>query len=232
MDSCYGLPIPHVGAPPQWREAGRVLKLHKKRDRYVVLILGGARSGKSRYAVHLAEKWFGKPLYLATAEALDEEMAERIEIHKKARGTRWSCTEEPLDVAGVLRKLPAAHDGVLLDCVILWLSNVLIREGEDGFEQRRKELLSALRNVRYGVILVSNEVGMGIVPEAELGRKFRDLAGRLNQDLAGEADTVVLVTAGLPAMLKGEMPKRIAPLPRAGQARRLPRYKRGGVPTG
>lgn len=179
--------------------------MNKTQNSHVVLILGGARSGKSRYAVHLAEKWFRKPLYLATAEALDEEMAERIEIHKKARGTRWSCTEEPLDVAGVLRRLPAEHDGVLLDCVTLWLSNVLIREGEDGFQQRRKELLSALRNVRHGVILVSNEVGMGIVPEAELGRKFRDLAGRLNQDLAAEADMVVLVTAGLPSILKGEI---------------------------
>lgn len=177
----------------------------KKRDRHVILILGGVRSGKSTCAVGIAERWFRKPLYLAPAEVLDAEMAKRIELHKKARGDKWACVEEPLNVAGVLLAPPQQCDCIVLDCVTLWLSNVLLKEGEEAFEQRRKELLSALKKVERDVIIVSNEVGMGIVPETELGRKFRDLAGRLNQDLAAEADTVVLITAGLPMVLKGKM---------------------------
>lgn len=180
-------------------------RMKRKRNKTVVLVLGGARSGKSRYALRLAEKWFRKPLYLAAAEALDSEMAERIEFHKKTRGKQWSCAEEPLDIVRVLNEPPPERDGILLDCITIWLSNVLIKEGEEAFQKRTKELLTALREVDLGIILVSNEVGMGIVPETELGRKFRDLAGRLNQELAEEADTVVLVTAGLPMALKGKI---------------------------
>ena len=170
----------------------------------VVLVFGGARSGKSRFASQLAEGTFKKPLYLATAEALDAEMAERIELHKKARGSRWLCLEEPLDIARVISRPPKACDGILLDCLTLWLTNVLMKEGEKAVKPRRNELIAALEVAGVPVILVSNEVGMGIVPESKLGRAFRDLAGWLNQDVATVADTVVFVAAGLPMVLKGK----------------------------
>jgi len=171
----------------------------------VVLVIGGARSGKSRFAGHLAETRFKHPLYLATAEALDAEMVERIELHRRARGSRWRCVEEPLDIARVIANPPKGCDGILLDCLTIWLSNVMHKEAERGPASRKRQLITALKCTRLPVILVSNEVGMGIVPEHELGRKFRDLAGWLNQDVAAVADTVVFVAAGLPMVLKGQM---------------------------
>jgi len=170
----------------------------------IALVLGGARSGKSTYALRLAERLFRKPLYVATAEAGDAEMAERITRHKKSRGARWKCVEEPMDIASVI-KSPPACDGILLDCLTLWVSNVLLKEGEKALARRTRQLLTALRQTNRKIILVSNEVGMGVVPEYELGRKFRDLAGRLNQDLAADADAVVFVLAGLPMVLKGNI---------------------------
>ena len=175
-----------------------------KRTGRITLVMGGARSGKSSYAGRLAEHRFRKPLYLATAEALDPEMADRIKRHRKARGPKWDCIEEPLNIAGVLAKLPPKTDGVLLDCVTLWLCNVLMKEGDKSFEVRRSELLHALENVRRDVVIVSNEIGMGVVPDNKLGRKFRDYAGWLNQDLARVADNVVFVIAGIPMTLKGK----------------------------
>ena len=175
-------------------------------QRNIVLVIGGARSGKSRYALESAERRWPTPLYLATAEGGDEEMRRRIELHRQARGPRWRCAEEPLDVAAILRSPPAPCDGILLDCVTIWLSNVLLREGREGVARRRADLLAALRASGPDVILVSNEVGMGIVPPSELGREFRDLAGWLNQDLAAVAPQVVFVVAGLPLALKGALP--------------------------
>ena len=169
--------------------------------------MAAARSGKSTYALRLAEESFDKPLYIATAEAGDREMAERIRIHKRSRSRRWTCAEEPLDVASVLVSPPPC-DGILVDCMTLWVSNVLLKEGEKAFAKRRKQLIAALRRARHPVIIVSNEVGLGIVPEHELGRKFRDMAGRLNQDLAKIADTVVFVVSGLPMVLKGGIQNR------------------------
>ncbi len=171
----------------------------------IILVLGGARSGKSTYALRLAEELFDKPLYIATAEAGDREMAERIRIHKRSRSRRWKCVEEPLDIASVVAA-PTPHcDGILVDCMTLWVSNVLLKEKEKAFENRARKLIAALRKAHRPVIIVSNEVGLGIVPEHELGRKFRDLAGRLNQDLAKLADTVVFVVSGLPMVIKGEI---------------------------
>ena len=175
------------------------------RGNKVVLVLGGARSGKSGFAGRLAETRFRRPVYLATAEVLDAEMAGRIELHRKARGSRWQCVEEPLDIARVLRHPPETGDGILLDCLTLWLSNVLLKEGEKAVASRKRQLLAALQAAAVPVILVSNEVGMGIVPEHKLGRTFRDLAGWLNQDVAAVADAVVFVVAGLPMVLKGKM---------------------------
>ena len=172
-----------------------------------LLVLGGARSGKSQYALKLAERHWKRPLYLATAEVKDAEMARRIAAHRKARGPHWQCVEEPLEVAEILRNGAADADGILVDCLTLWLSNVLLKEGADAVAHRKVELLAALRDARQHIILVSNEVGMGIVPEYELGRDFRDQAGWLNQELAAAVDTVVLVVAGLPMALKGMLPK-------------------------
>jgi len=177
----------------------------RERKNDVMLVFGGARSGKSSLAGRLAETRFKHPLYLATAEGLDAEMAERIRLHRKARSARWLCVEEPLDIARVIAHPPKGCDGILLDCLTLWLSNILHKEGEKAPASRKRQLTAALKATPVPVILVSNEVGMGIVPEHELGRKFRDLAGWLNQDVAAVADTVVFAVAGLPMVLKGRI---------------------------
>jgi adenosylcobinamide kinase/adenosylcobinamide-phosphate guanylyltransferase len=170
-----------------------------------ILILGGARSGKSSYALKLAEQNWRRPLYIATAEPLDDEMAARIAAHKKSRSRRWACAEEPLEIARLIRRAPRlcpARDVLLVDCFTLWLNNVIFREGLESFAGRKNELLKAVQNAKKSLIMVSNEVGLGIVPDNAAGRQFRDLAGRLNQDLAAAADTVILMTAGLPLIIK------------------------------
>lgn len=172
----------------------------------IILVLGGARSGKSSYAQRLAETRWKHPLYLAPAETLDEEMAARVKKHREQRGPHWGCAEEPLDVARVIRETSPRRDGVMLDCATLWLTNVLLKEGEPAVQSRKKDLLAALAESPTDVIIVSNEVGMGIVPEHPLGREFRDLQGRLNQELASIADTVLFIIAGLPLSLKGTIP--------------------------
>ena len=186
------------------------LNQHKGR---VVLVLGGTRSGKSRYAQQLAESWWPRPLYLATAEVLDAEMAARVQLHQQQRGARWACVEEALDVAGAITHTAPDRDGILIDCVTIWLTNVLLKEGEAAVQTRKDALLAALAATPRDVILVSNEVGMGVVPESKLGRQFRDLQGWVNQDLAAAADTVVFVIAGLPLSLKGQAPCPVRPLP-------------------
>ncbi|MEI6562801.1 MAG: bifunctional adenosylcobinamide kinase/adenosylcobinamide-phosphate guanylyltransferase [bacterium] len=175
------------------------------KGRRIVLVLGGARSGKSAYAQTLAEQMWKHPLYLATAETLDREMADRVKLHRAQRGLHWGCAEETLDVARLILAPAPPRDGVLLDCATLWLTNVLLKEGEPTVRPRQDELITALKTSPTGVIIVSNEVGMGIVPETPLGRKFRDLQGRLNQDLAIIADSVVFVIAGIPMAIKGRI---------------------------
>ena len=174
-----------------------------ERKARLILVLGGARSGKSRYAQQLAEQRWSRPVFLATAEATDDEMAVRIAQHRAARGACWRCIEEPLDLAGALTRAAAQGDGVLVECLTVWLGKVLVKEGAGGVETRQKALLETLHQRQCDVILVSNEVGLGIVPEYPLGRQFRDLAGWLNQAIAAESDTVVFIAAGLPLMLKG-----------------------------
>ena len=172
-----------------------------------LLILGGARSGKSRLAQAIAARRWSRPVYLATAEILDDEMADRVRMHRRTRARRWRCVEEPLEIAKIIRRGIPGTDGILVDCLTIWLSNVLLKEGRGAFARRRDELVKALRQARQDVILVANEVGMGVVPDNELGRTFRDLAGWLNQAVAKEADTVVFVAAGLPLVLKGQLPE-------------------------
>jgi adenosylcobinamide kinase/adenosylcobinamide-phosphate guanylyltransferase len=173
----------------------------------VIFVLGGARSGKSRYAQRLAEHRWRRPLFLACAEALDEEMRERIVRHRTGRGARWWTLEEPLDVARPLRSPPVPGDGILWDCVTVWLSNVLLKEGEEGCGRRQAETLAVLRAPALPVIVVGNEVGLGVVPPYPLGRTFRDVAGHFNQELAALADRVVTMVAGLPLAIKGPLPE-------------------------
>ncbi|MCU0837295.1 MAG: bifunctional adenosylcobinamide kinase/adenosylcobinamide-phosphate guanylyltransferase [Rhodospirillales bacterium] len=167
----------------------------------VTLVLGGARSGKSRYAEGLVEA-AGSGLYVATAEAGDDEMAARIAQHRARRGTAWTTHEEPLDLADALRRLAIAERPILVDCLTLWLANVMAA-GRDIAEETAA-LTRLLGRLAGPVVFVANEVGLGLVPETPLGRAFRDEAGRLNQAVAAVADRVVFVAAGLPLLLKGE----------------------------
>ncbi|MCZ8316717.1 bifunctional adenosylcobinamide kinase/adenosylcobinamide-phosphate guanylyltransferase [Phreatobacter sp.] len=167
----------------------------------VTLVLGGARSGKSAHAERLVLGAGAEPLYIATAEAHDAEMAERIARHRADRAGRgWATVEEPLDVAGVIRREARPGRSILVDCLTLWLSNLMLA-GETP-EGRQEELLVALAAATCPVVLVSNEVGLGLVPETPLGRAFRDAQGRLNQAIAARADHVFFVAAGLPFTLK------------------------------
>jgi adenosyl cobinamide kinase/adenosyl cobinamide phosphate guanylyltransferase len=163
------------------------------------LVLGGARSGKSRYAESLITSLPPPWTYIATAEAGDEEMAARIEAHRARRGAEWRTVEAPRDLAAALAA--CAKMPVLIDCLTLWLSNLMLAEADIDAEIERLE--QALARAAAPVVLVANEVGSGIVPEYPLGRRFRDLQGSLNQRMAAGADRVVLMVAGLPLALKG-----------------------------
>lgn len=165
------------------------------------LVLGGARSGKSAYAQALAESMDGAALvYLATAEAWDAEMAERVGLHQAARGARWRTVEEPLALVPALAAAAQPGAVVLVDCLTLWLSNLML--GNRDVDAETAHLVEAVGQLMAPVIFVSNEVGQGIVPDSRLGRDFRDRQGRLNQRMAAACDTVVLVAAGLPLQLK------------------------------
>jgi adenosylcobinamide kinase/adenosylcobinamide-phosphate guanylyltransferase len=166
----------------------------------IVLLLGGARSGKSRMAQTRAEAMTGELIYVATGEALDAEMHERIERHRADRGARWRTVEAPLELPDVIRRESAPGRVLLVDCLTLWLSNLMFGERDVSIETDR--LLAALRAAQGTVLLVSNEVGMGIVPENALARRFRDEAGRLNQRVAAAAHEVLLVAAGLAVRMK------------------------------
>ncbi|MGE0095800.1 MAG: bifunctional adenosylcobinamide kinase/adenosylcobinamide-phosphate guanylyltransferase [Alphaproteobacteria bacterium] len=166
----------------------------------VTLVLGGARSGKSRYAEALVRK-AGGGIYLATAQALDGEMAARIARHRAERGRGWTTVEEPLELAAALERGAQAGQPILVDCLTLWLSN-LMGAGR-AVKPETAQLLAALKSLSVPVVFVSNEVGLGIVPDNALARAFRDEAGRLNQAVAAAADRVVFLAAGLPLVLKG-----------------------------
>jgi adenosylcobinamide kinase/adenosylcobinamide-phosphate guanylyltransferase len=169
----------------------------------IYFITGGARSGKSAFAEELASGLAGKRAYLATAQALDPEMAARIERHRKDRDLAWDTYEEPLAVAELLKKLSGRYEVVLLDCLTLWLSNVMAHtDGDSVVSFRSDELVAAIRDFNGVCIIVSNEVGLGIVPDNALARKFRDLAGTLNQRVARTADAVYFTAAGIPVKIK------------------------------
>ena len=167
----------------------------------MTLVLGGARSGKSAYAEGLIEACPAPWVYLATAQAFDDEMVERIAEHRARRGPQWRTRDAALDLPEAL----AEADGpVLVDCLTLWLTNLMLAESDVPAAAER--LAGACRAAPGPLVLVANEVGLGIVPENALARRFRDEAGRLHQRLAGLADRVVLTVAGLPLIVKSETP--------------------------
>ncbi len=172
----------------------------------VTLVLGGAASGKSRFAEHLVTCFGLRKTYIATAQAFDPEMEHKIRRHINDRGAGWATIEEPLEVPKAISTLPE-NSATLLDCVTLWLSNSLL--AERNLAHQCTELLTAVGRSDGPLVIVSNEVGQGIVPDTALGRKFRDAQGKLNQDLAAGADLVVLVVAGLPLVLKGQLPQAL-----------------------
>jgi adenosylcobinamide kinase / adenosylcobinamide-phosphate guanylyltransferase len=170
----------------------------------LTLVLGGARSGKSRHAETLVRAAGPPPwTYVATAEALDTEMEERIAAHRAARGAQWATIDAPHELASTLRRLwqdPTLPSAVLVDCLTLWVSNRLLAGAE--LDAESTDLVEALAGAAVPLVVVSNEVGFGIVPDNALSRRFRDAAGRLHQMVAERADEVVLVAAGLPLRLK------------------------------
>lgn len=165
----------------------------------VTLILGGARSGKSAYAEALVAE-AASALYLATAEAHDAEMAERIRRHRERRGPRWTTIEEPIALVPALKQYVRPDRPVVVDCLTLWLSNLMAAGRDVAAEAAR--LIEGLAAPAGPIVLVANEVGLGIVPDTPLGREFRDHAGWLNQAVAGVAERVVFVVAALPLVLK------------------------------
>lgn len=190
-----------------------------EREARVIFITGGARSGKSRFALKLADSLHPltsspiQPLkaYIATAAALDDEMKERIERHKRERGQDWDTVEEPLDIVRALNDF-SEYSVILLDCLTLWISNLMLNNRE--IEKDIERFLNCLGQhftpsplhpftSPSTIIIVSNEVGMGIVPEGELARRFRDVAGMVNQKVAEIADEVYLVVSGIPMKIKG-----------------------------
>lgn len=170
----------------------------------VTLILGGAASGKSAYAEAEVEAHMGETpaVYIATAEARDAEMREKIAVHRSRRGADWRTVEEPLDLAAAIEAEDTAGGIMLVDCLTLWLSN-LLEDGRDIAEETGA-LVDVLATVRGRLLLVSNEVGLGIAPEHRLGRAFRSMQGALNQRVAAAAGRVVFVAAGLPLVMKDE----------------------------
>ncbi|MGH6632527.1 bifunctional adenosylcobinamide kinase/adenosylcobinamide-phosphate guanylyltransferase [Sphingopyxis sp.] len=165
-----------------------------------LFVLGGARSGKSRYAQARAEVAGGNPVFVATAEAFDDEMRDRIARHRADRDARWTTVEAPRDLPAAIDALNSEGAIVLVDCLTLWVSNLLLADADIPLASR--QLCHAISRFEGRLILVANEVGLGIVPDNALARAFRDAAGQLNQSVAATAEEVVLLTAGLPLTLK------------------------------
>lgn len=169
----------------------------------LTFVLGAAASGKSAYAEELVIRTGAPRVYIATSQIYDNEMKEKIAAHQRQRGEDWRTIECPYDLPDALAEV-RAEEVVLLDCATMWLSNHLLNDAD--IETLTTEFLQSLSDCKGRVVVVSNEVGMGIVPENALARRFRNAQGKLNQRLAAAADTAVMVVAGLPLSLKGELP--------------------------
>lgn len=170
----------------------------------MILILGGARSGKSKHAISLAKRTNKRTVFIATATALDEEMKQRIRLHKISRPKSWGLIEEPANLSDVLRKLKSTYGVALIDCMGLWITNLLMAGIKDRvIEKKIEEFTDNIFKAKAAfIIVVSNEVGSDIVPSDPLSRKFRDLVGLANQMLAKKADKVIFMQAGIPLIIK------------------------------
>jgi adenosylcobinamide kinase/adenosylcobinamide-phosphate guanylyltransferase len=171
----------------------------------LIFITGGVKGGKSDFALELAEKSEGKKLFLATAEALDEEMGQRIQKHRRQRGNRWDTIEEPLYLGRALRPLLARYETILVDCLTLWMSNLLGRYPEQEAETTEiiADFFSCVEEFEGTIIVVSNEVGMGIIPDNKPARIYSERLGLLNRMTAGRAERVYVLFSGIPVELKG-----------------------------
>ncbi|MEO5355792.1 MAG: bifunctional adenosylcobinamide kinase/adenosylcobinamide-phosphate guanylyltransferase [Nitrospirae bacterium YQR-1] len=176
----------------------------------IVFVTGGSKSGKSSFALKTAESYTGRKAYIATAQALDDEMSERIEAHRRQRSNLWDTVEEPLHIHKTISSLTATHEVIIVDCLTLWLSNILLREPQstnDEVYSTFSKLTDSLTTAKHvnpdgAIILVSNEVGLSIVPDNLLARLFRDYAGVLNQQVAAVSDEAYLIVSGLSLRLR------------------------------
>ena len=166
-----------------------------------IFVLGGASSGKSIYAEELVLRLPGAPIYLATAQAFDDEMADKVEAHRRRRGDDWTTVEEPHDLPEAISEHGVTDTVLLVDCLTLWLFNLV--SAERDITDQTEALIKAISGVEGRIVLVSNEIGLGLVPDNVVGRQFRNLHGTLNQAVAATADRVVFIAAGLPLTLKG-----------------------------
>jgi len=172
----------------------------------IIFVIGGCRSGKSSFALDYANKHFGQKVFLATSQALDDEMKERILRHRETRGPDWKTIEEPTKITETLAFLKTNYEVILIDCLTLWVSNLLMHgETEEQILSRAEALVESMQKIPQSIIVVSNEVGAGIVPENKMAREFRDIIGIVNQRVAACSDTVVLTVAGLPLVIKGKL---------------------------
>lgn len=167
----------------------------------VTLLIGGGRSGKSRRALEVANK-YGKRGFLATAEAIDAEMEERIAVHKKERGSPFTTVEESTDIARGLTQFPDETEVIIIDCLTVWIGNLMHHFGDGGEYPQIEAFIEAVTNPPCDLVIVTNEVGLGLIPPDPLSRRFRDIAGRVNQKIAEKADEVYMIIAGLSVQLQ------------------------------
>lgn len=168
-----------------------------------ILIIGGARSGKSSFGIRLAMGLGRRIAFIATAEGLDDDMKRRIKRHRQKRPREVATIEEPLKLSQALKRAGREFDCIVIDCLTLWLSNIL-KKSDRAIEREIAGFINALRSIRRNVIIISNEVGMGVVPANRSARRFRDILGGLNQAVASEAETVILMMSGIPVVIKGK----------------------------
>ncbi len=175
----------------------------------IILITGGGRSGKSDYGLTLADP-FAKKAFVATAEAFDDEMRARVEKHKANRDESYLTIEEPVEIVAKMKSILSAVDVILLDCLTVWVGNLMhYCQTEDCISEKISEFVDFLEDIPCPIVLVTNEVGMGIIPENAMARQFRDTAGRLNQRIAAVANQVTLLVSGIPLALKKPVEKMI-----------------------
>lgn len=169
----------------------------------ITFILGGSRSGKSSYAIKLAQD-YKKVAFIATGEALDKEMQQRIRLHRKARPSHWQTFEESKDITALLKKIGSNFECIIIDCLTLLISNlILVGDKQKIIENKINAMLTCLKKNKGRAIIISNEVGLGVVPENKLARDFRDIVGKINQIVAKEADEVFFMVSGIPLKIKG-----------------------------